>query len=230
MRTRRLPVLVLLIALSQLLVGAALICFAAGNLITYYSGVSRETVTIRKGNQTTTQEYDTNEEMEREVPGSPAILLGTSAFGMALGAAAFVGAIGMIRMRKWGWWLTFLWALADAPYRLVTVVVWWTVLRPAANKIVEMVPRDEGGKCGTLVNHNTFFHVGWGLFDACFFFYVALVLLLIVLPPVRGPLLGAAEQADDSEEEEDERPRRRRDKEGDRPRRPGRNRRREEDD
>jgi len=193
MRRPNRPVLVLLLAIAQLMVGGMLLCGGALNLIINTAGSSAQTVTITTNGKSTTRVYDTREEMEKEAPGYKLFLHGGGIVGFALAAVMVAAAIGLLGCRGWAWWLSVLWGLFELAYQIATAAYLWLVAMPAANRMVRAVPRDDAGVCGGLVNGNTLYHVGWALFASGFVLYPLLILLLLVLPPVRRACLGAAE-------------------------------------
>jgi len=108
-----------------------------------------------------TRVYDTREEMEQQAPGHTSVTHGTAVADLAFHVVMLVGAIGMLRLRAWGWWLSLAWAILRFLYQIATAYYVWAVAMPAANRVVQMVPHDEAGVCGGMANGNTFYHVGW---------------------------------------------------------------------
>lgn len=197
------PILVLLLAIAQIVVGSSLLCCGTLSLIVNTVGSSAQTVTITTNGKSTTRVYDTREEMEKEAPGYKLFLLGGGIVGFALAAMMVVGAIGLLGCQAWGWWLSVLWGLFELAYQVGTAAYLWLVAMPAANRMVRAVPHDDQGVCNGLVNGNTFYHVGWALFASGFVIYPLLILLLLVLPPARRACLRRADsQMDDIYDEE----------------------------
>jgi hypothetical protein len=190
------------------------------SLVGNVAGSSAAEITVREGNKTTTRIYDTREEMEREAPGYKNFMLLNGVAGVALALAMLTGSLGLLFTKAWSWWLTLLWCLGNIAFQIGTAAYLWTVAMPACNRMVKVVPRDEGGLCNGLVNGNTFYHLGWAIFASGFWIYQALILILLVIPVTRRACLGGAEtrrsSRDDDEDErrqwdeEDDRPRRRR--------------------
>jgi hypothetical protein len=204
------PVLVTLIAIVQLIVGALLLACNAFGLVVTFAGESSATVTIRQGGEAITRVYDTREEMEKQAPGHTSVLHGSAAAELAFNFAMIVGAIGVLRLRAWGWWLSLAWALLRILYQVVTAYYLWTVAMPAANRVVQTVPRDEAGLCGSMANGKTFYHVGWALFATCFALYPLLILIFLILPPVSRAFRRSDAAGEEDRAEEDLRRARRR--------------------
>src|SRR4051794_15327842 len=157
------PVLVTLTAIVQLVVAALLLACNAFGLFATFAGESSATVTIRQGNEVVTRVYDTREEMEQQAPGHTSVTHGTAVADLAFHVVMLIGAIGMLRLRAWGWWLSLAWAILRFLYQIATAYYVWAVAMPAANRVVQVVPHDEAGVCGGMANGNTFYHLGWGL-------------------------------------------------------------------
>jgi hypothetical protein len=203
------PVLVTLIAIVQMVVGALLACNAFGVFVAF-AGESSATVTIRQGGEVVTRVYDTREEMEQQAPGHTHVIYGTAAAELALNFVMIVAAIGMLRLRAWGWWLSLAWAILRLLYQIASAYYVWTVAMPAANRVVQVVPHDEAGVCGGMANGNTFSHVGWGLSATGFAVYPLIVLVFLILPPVVRAFRRGNEVSDEERAEEDRRRARRR--------------------
>jgi hypothetical protein len=205
------PVLVTLLAIIQLVVGALLLACGAFGMVVTVAGDSSATVTINTGGQQTTRVYDTREEMEAQAPGHTYVVFGSAVADLTFHLAMIAGAIGMLRLRAWGWWLSLAWALLRLLYQVAMAYYLWTVAMPAANRVVQMVPHDADGTCGSLANGNTFYHLGWALFATGFAVYPLIILILMILPPVKAAFVQG--NAEGREEEERRRARRRRNEE-----------------
>src|SRR5262249_11054724 len=118
-------------------------------------------------------------------PGYRLALLSSGVIGLVLHLAMIAAAVGLLMLRAWGWWLSVAWATLQFVYQALSLAYLWVVALPAANRVVQTVPRDDNGVCGPIANGNPFYHVFWGLFALGFSFYPLLVLVLLVLPPVR---------------------------------------------
>src|SRR5262249_33900324 len=151
-------VFVMLLGVGQLLVGLSLLGCCGLGLFDRYAG-SSATVTVRQGLETKTQVYDTRAEMEREAPGYNTFLMASGVTGILLAAVMIAGSLGLILQRGWGWWLSLAWGILELGYQGGTAAYLWLVAKPAANRMVEVVPRDEAGLCNGLVNGNTLMHI-----------------------------------------------------------------------
>jgi hypothetical protein len=163
---------------------------------------------MTKMGKTTTFVYDTNEEMEKQAPGYRKVVLVSRIADLGLEVALIAGAIGLLLLHRWGWWLSLAWVVMEIGYLVLTLLYLWFVAMPAANRMVHAVPHDDNHICGGMVNGNTFYHIGWALFSFVFLAYPLLVLLLLVLPPVWRAFSARTSRAQQLEEEEA--PRRRR--------------------
>jgi hypothetical protein len=227
----RRPVLVLLLAVAQILVGGGLLCTGGCGIGNSFLGASG-TVTVNRGGKSDTFVYDTRKEMEKEAPGYTAFIAASGVAGLLLALAAIVGAVGLLKQWAWGWWLSLAWAVLEIGFQWGVAAYLWTVAMPATRAVARASPHDTAGVSNGLVNTNTFFHFGWAIFASGFWLYPALVLLLLVLPPVRRSSR-PVESRRVEEDEEDYHTRRRweaeeREEEAERRRR--RRRRRDEDD
>jgi hypothetical protein len=215
MRQPERPALVVVTAVVQLVAGGLLLACGVFGLVAAVAGSSSATVTITTQGQSTTRVYDTREEMEKEAPGYKTFLVAGRLVDLLLEVGMIAGGVGLLLMRRWGWWLSLAWALVQPVVQVLTIGYLWTVAMPAANRLVRAVPRDDAGICGGMVNGNTFCHIGWGLFAIAFSFYSLLILLLLILPPVRRAFVGRTRRGGrrrEDEDREDDRPRRRRDR------------------
>jgi hypothetical protein len=215
MRKVRRPVVVLIVALLQLVVGSSLLACGVFNLVSTVAGSSAATVTITVAGQSTTRTYDTREEMEKHAPGYKSFMLAEAVVALLLQFAMIAGGIGLLLMRGWSWWLSVAWAGLRLVVQCLTLLYLWFTAIPAANQMVKEVPRDDKGVCSSLVNGNTLYHVFWALFAVVFLLYPLLILVLLMLPPVRRSF-------NPPEAEEDERRQRPRYREAEDRRRPDR--------
>jgi hypothetical protein len=184
MRKQKRPILVTLLALAQMIVGGLLLACGALDMVANVAGSSSATVTLNVRGQPTTRTYDTREEMIKEAPGYKLFLLGGAVLSLMLHVTMIAAAVGLLRLRVWGWLLSLAWTLLRLAYQLLTAAYLWFVAMPAANRMVRVVPHDDNGVCSSMVNGNTFYHLFWALFSTGFALYPFLVLVLLALPPV----------------------------------------------
>ncbi|HWG43130.1 MAG TPA: hypothetical protein VN688_10115 [Gemmataceae bacterium] len=158
------PILVTLLAISQLVVGGLLLVCGVFGLVATVAGSSSTTVTISDRGQSITRVYDTEEEMEKEAPGYKLFLLGGGGVSILLHVTMIAGAIGLLKLSAWGWWVSLTWALLRLLYQIITLGYLWFVAMPAANRMAHAVVRDRNGVLNSLVNGNTFYHIFWAIF------------------------------------------------------------------
>jgi hypothetical protein len=179
------PIFALVLAFAQMLVGGFLIFVGAINFASAAAGTSSARVTVNQGGKPATRDYDTRDEMERESPGYKLVYVASGIAGFLLAFMMISGGIGLVSGRSWGWWLSLAWAVLAFLFQAGMAGYLWFVAMPAANRVVKVVPHDDARVCSTLVNNNTFFHLGWALFATAFLFYPLLVSFLLTLPSIR---------------------------------------------
>ncbi len=184
MNKPRRPILVLLLSILQLIVGGLLLVCGALDVVAAVAGQSSATVTVYHGLEKTTQTYDTRAEMEKRAHGYTLFFVGGSVASFLLHFAMVAGAVGLLLVRRWGWWLTFAWAVLRFAYQLLTLGYLWYAAIPATGEMAKSIPRDEENVLNGMVNGNTFYHIGWAGFSLVFAFYPLLILPLLLLPPV----------------------------------------------
>jgi hypothetical protein len=204
-----------LVAIGQIVIGGLLLCCSGFGLVNNVAIDSSATVTITKGGKTTTQVYDTREEMEREAPGYQSVLLFGGVADLLLHAAMIVGAAGMLRSHAWGWWLSLAWAVLRLAFQIATQYYVWFVCMPACNRVVQAVPHDDAHVCGQMANGNTAYHALWGLASLALALYPLVILVLLLLPPFWRAFASGEDDEDAGpsrrrEREEERRPVRRR--------------------
>lgn len=212
------PVFTTVLAIIQLVAGGSLLACGGFGLVVSAAGEHSATVTIRTGGQETTRVYDPREEMERETPGYKVILFSGKTADVVLNVVLLAGAIGLLAVRGWGWWLSVAWAVLAAGFQVAAACYLWLVAMPACNRVVKVVPHDVDGTCGSLANGNTLYHLTWALFASALTLYPLVMLVLLVLPPVWRPLLCRDEANEDGTDEGERRERSRDDRRGERER------------
>src|SRR5262245_28928026 len=100
------PVLVTLLAILQMVIGGLTLACGVFSLVSVAAGSSAATVTITSGPNKTTRTYDTTEEMEKQTPGYKRFLLGGEVASILLHVAMIAGAVGLLTLHAWGWWLS----------------------------------------------------------------------------------------------------------------------------
>ena len=146
--------------------------------MTAVTGSASATVTITTNGKTTTRTYDTREEMERECPGYKVFLYANSIVDVVLHFTMIAGAIGLLMMRSWGWWLSLVWVGLRFAYQLGTFGYLWLKALPATQGVARAIPRDDNHVCSGLSNGNTLYLFFWMLFSAAFILYPILIGIL----------------------------------------------------
>jgi hypothetical protein len=202
------PPLVTVVVILQLVFGGLFMCCGVFGAAASFFSSSSGTMTIRdfKGD-TTTRPYDPKAEMEREAPSYKTFLIVGTVADFLLHFMMIGGAIGLLLMQPWGWWVSVAWAPLRLVYQLGTAGYLWLVAMPACNRVVQALPPFSG--VGDLANGNTFFHLFWALSATAFTLYPIIIGVLLILPQARRVLSPAAADVLDDPDAED-RPRRRR--------------------
>jgi hypothetical protein len=88
--------------------------------------------------------------IEQRVPWFQSYMFWTNVVSAVLCVAMIVGAIGLLRLRLWGWYLSLAWALASLGLGVVGLALMWVYIGPAMNEsyqqVLENVPPPPPGR------------------------------------------------------------------------------------
>jgi hypothetical protein len=74
------------------------------------------------------------ERVGRQIPWFEPFMYGGSLISLVLCVLMIVGAVGMLRLRPWGWHATFAWALASCVHGTLGVVLMFAIINPVMSE------------------------------------------------------------------------------------------------
>lgn len=189
---------VVLIVLAVLQIGFAVLGFCCGGPAMILSGGLDALVHLQDRFPKQEQQLDQDliwSYVGERLPWFDVYIYGTSMISVVLCAMMIVGAVGMLRLRRWGWNVTLAWALTSCIYGTLIFVfgVWIVdpVLRAANAEAFAQIPPPAAGKqdlrplIGLSIWAGSLF--GW-VFSVPGVIYPYIVLGLFRLPAMRNAL------------------------------------------